>query len=440
MTDRSAYTIAEPVGAVPNNLATCDGPAAQALCGSERFYVGPFALGGSSGNQKQGIRGRGTNAARCKGIQVHLLQESDRKMLQVQCLSASADSGVRLPRVLAEGDVHRVQDRIGATQQSSEGNEGDGRIGWDSIRGREGYGRRIAEGDIVTKNCAQCGAEFYVRPSHAPKRFHCSMACMAETYKTQLKGKNNPHYKGVGWCICEICGKRYHSYNYKTRRFCSHSCASKTPENIARLAGIGHVFQIGNKEGSKRKRTFKTTKICAECETVFPVTRNTRFRKYCKRCSPKGRYQETRQCIICGTEFTVTRTHQKKTCSAECLSTHRAAIQKGSLSHRWQGGKTSAAMILRGSLEYSRWREEVFRRDDFTCYATGIRGGKLTAHHILTVAEHPELIFDVDNGITLSWKYHSSIRWHEAEHVAEFQDALRKQNGGGPCVTSMNIL
>jgi 5-methylcytosine-specific restriction endonuclease McrA len=50
---------------------------------------------------------------------------------------------------------------------------------------------------------------------------------------------------------------------------------------------------------------------------------------------------------------------------------------------------------------YSDWRKAVFERDNYTCCVCGEHSGELQAHHIQSWAKHPELRYDVDNGMTV---------------------------------------
>ncbi|MBD0372780.1 MAG: HNH endonuclease [Pyrinomonadaceae bacterium] len=76
---------------------------------------------------------------------------------------------------------------------------------------------------------------------------------------------------------------------------------------------------------------------------------------------------------------------------------------KGKNSARWKGGGSrDIRHTIMGSREYKDWRKSVYDRDGYTCQHCGDdKGGNLHAHHIKPVALYPELIFEVDNGLTL---------------------------------------
>jgi hypothetical protein len=69
---------------------------------------------------------------------------------------------------------------------------------------------------------------------------------------------------------------------------------------------------------------------------------------------------------------------------------------------RWEDadGRTSARAL--------EWSRAVYERDGYSCTECGcLRGGKLNAHHLKSWAEHPELRFDVANGVTLCRECHA---------------------------------
>ncbi len=77
--------------------------------------------------------------------------------------------------------------------------------------------------------------------------------------------------------------------------------------------------------------------------------------------------------------------------------------------HRWKGGITPENNKIRTSIEMRLWRNAVFARDNYTCQKTGKRGSNLVAHHILNFAEHKDLRFAIDNGVTLSKDAHTQF-------------------------------
>lgn len=70
------------------------------------------------------------------------------------------------------------------------------------------------------------------------------------------------------------------------------------------------------------------------------------------------------------------------------------------------GTKSHANELARKTLQARLWRISVFKRDDYTCQGCGDRGGELHAHHIKPFSTHPELRYELDNGVTLCVSCH----------------------------------
>lgn len=84
----------------------------------------------------------------------------------------------------------------------------------------------------------------------------------------------------------------------------------------------------------------------------------------------------------------------------------------GERSYRWNGGITPLNIKIRTSREMRIWKEKVFQRDHYICQECNKIGWSLNAHHIVPfieclILDYKELLFDVDNGITLCEECHS---------------------------------
>ena len=126
-----------------------------------------------------------------------------------------------------------------------------------------------------------------------------------------------------------------------------------------------------------------------------------------------------RECLFCKKQFKTRLAFVKqgggKFCSVQCranstigkkFSPEHLANISGSNASNWQGGKTSQSQIIRHRKEMRLWRESVFKRDNWTCQECKVKGGILNAHHIKPFSLFPELIFAIDNGVTLCVKCH----------------------------------
>lgn len=80
--------------------------------------------------------------------------------------------------------------------------------------------------------------------------------------------------------------------------------------------------------------------------------------------------------------------------------------RKGNKSYLWQGGITLINYAIRNSRKYKKWRDKVFKRDDWTCQECSKESGNFQVHHIKPFSTHPKLRFNMSNGITLCKKCH----------------------------------
>jgi len=259
---------------------------------------------------------------------------------------------------------------------------------------------------MVETVCRACGKTFLVKPSWYSTRVTCTRKCMAEYFKSAMRGTKNPNFRNASEKTCSRCGSTYHSYNHRSK-FCSIKCR--------------HEPKPLNPISPKRQcRIWK----CQRCGEVLP-----RRRKFCQ-AHRFIRNTCLLNCKMCGKEFQDYK--HKKFCSRECYIKTVGPRQRGDKSHLWRGGVSPAEKIIRESAEYALWRSNVFKRDDWTCQICRKRGGILTAHHIKEFLKYPELRMELANGITLCWDCHSSIRWKESQFVVAFQLIVSKRTSLDP--------
>lgn len=82
-----------------------------------------------------------------------------------------------------------------------------------------------------------------------------------------------------------------------------------------------------------------------------------------------------------------------------------SATLQGITLEEWNGFIENENNLIRKSDEYAKWREGVFKRDNFTCVKCGSKD-ELNADHIKCFALYPELRLEIDNGQTLCVKCH----------------------------------
>ncbi len=95
-----------------------------------------------------------------------------------------------------------------------------------------------------------------------------------------------------------------------------------------------------------------------------------------------------------------------------------SAHQQGIKVEEWKRFKLSKNRFLKNTAKYQIWRNVVFLRDNFICknpnceFCENQQGVYLQAHHIKPLSLFPELVFDVNNGITYCRDFHLKSGMH----------------------------
>lgn len=107
--------------------------------------------------------------------------------------------------------------------------------------------------------------------------------------------------------------------------------------------------------------------------------------------------------------------------------------QRGENNHSWNPNREEVVKTAdgRNDTEYRIWRKRVWLRDGFKCViANQDCAGRIEAHHILGWSSHPELRYEINNGITLCRAHHPIVRAEEKRLAPFFMElvSVSKQN------------
>lgn len=214
---------------------------------------------------------------------------------------------------------------------------------------------------------------------------------------------------------CPICSKDFKSYK-KNRVTCSLFCRiqsqqGKSPKNFDQWIekGISTRFQKG------REATNKLNLTKEELERLY-VVNNLSLKKIS-------------ELFICSPSTVLFYIKQYKIPSNPQGFQKGNKIQSKESHYNWKGGVSSLNNEIRSCGKSIEWRNLVFKRDSFTCQLCNIRGGKLHAHHIVTLSsiletykiktiEHAincAFLWDISNGLTLCEKCHKLQHSKEGE-------------------------
>lgn len=206
--------------------------------------------------------------------------------------------------------------------------------------------------------CPQCKKEFYIIKSRIKKSENhcCSILCKnrfsAPARSLKLRKRVYPFVAG----ICKNCKKdiivKSAGFDKLNRIFCSKSC-----KTIYSNKNMVWTEEMRKNHAEKCRKRFKGTK-------------------------------RKRSWVL-----------------------KQAKTIRGKNHWNWQNGKTKKSLRLRNGYRYRKWRDLVYKRDNWTCQKCGARSmsGKpviLNADHIKSWAKYPKLRYDISNGRTLCLSCH----------------------------------
>lgn len=245
------------------------------------------------------------------------------------------------------------------------------------------------------RTCIKCGKKFY---GGWGKQKYCSKKCWYANSVVRKKGK-------VVKCLW--CGKDVYKMPSRVKKynFCS-------PVHY-RL----YLVSPRNKTISKGwKHTKEAIEKISEAGMGRKMTKDN-LRKLIKSNKERVWTEELRE------KMRQSRLNKKQ--PEHVKEKIRKNAKYGKDNHAYKGGITKLSARVRDLPEYGKWRDAVFKRDDYTCQICGARsgGGKavfLHPHHIISfsaIMEKYEIksikqaisckaLWDIDNGKTLCRECH----------------------------------
>lgn len=254
------------------------------------------------------------------------------------------------------------------------------------------------------KLCEFCGKEFNGRKH---QKF-CCRDCVAKSQTTKVEVK------------CDYCGKTVLKQPYRLKdyehQYCSRECQ-------ATHTGL---LRIGENHPNWKQITFNCDNCGKECKRVKSEYDLTKLHFCSYECRYDGISKNYRgikrynfsskiiKCAHCGKEVIKAPNRIKRSinnfCSPECTWKF-AENYTGAKRYNYKPELTQEERLANktrhNSVKYRKWIRDVFKRDDYTCVITGIRGnGELVAHHLDGWHWCEDKRYDVSNGVTLKKEIH----------------------------------
>lgn len=204
---------------------------------------------------------------------------------------------------------------------------------------------------------------------------------------------------------CYICGalfdkKGQNNTWWKTAKFCSNTCYSR--RGVSEETRLKHrANMIGNTRclGYKHTEEAKRNMVASRIGKPSPL---------------RGRK--------------LTELHREKVISGLMKNPHR--FSRGEKPWNWKEDRTQVKIGDRHLHDprYKEWHKAIKNRDGWKCkISNGDCSGRLEAHHILPWSSHPELRYEVNNGIALCHFHHPRKREDEMKLSPFFQSLVASQ-------------
>ncbi len=233
--------------------------------------------------------------------------------------------------------------------------------------------------NTVKRQCEACGEDFLTNNAEIRKGNgkYCSRRCC-------YAGRKRVYVD----LVCAVCGQTYSlrlgDYNWRVKqghavKYCSVQCAAVSPERNQNLSA-----SLKQSEAVKAARAIYAPKAKATKNTPeYRTGARDRFRQQMKDPAKRARWEEGIKRRSNNPQWRDAPWHQR-----------------GENNPNYKGDRRARGTAM-GRQEYRDWRKAVFMRDHYICQECGKHTDSLIAHHVKPWAGHPDLRYNVENGITL---------------------------------------
>lgn len=234
----------------------------------------------------------------------------------------------------------------------------------------------------------------------------CEIGFIIEVLYEHIPSQKQVVYK------CEYCGKEkkttYHAYNSKSQKnICQKClCTENFKKNLIDLTDKKFGRLLVLKKSDIQTSTDVSWDVICDCGTEKSV---------------KGRHLNRGTTVSCGCYFSERASERitkgNKIRSGENHPNWNFDLPK----HERNRRRTKTSRVV-------KLRNEVYKRDNYTCYICSKTNTSLNAHHILPWSKFEELRYDIDNLVTMCTechkKYHNTYKIKEINHksLEEFKN------------------
>ena len=276
-----------------------------------------------------------------------------------------------------------------------------------------------AASDALRIQCKNCQVSFKVIASRIKERRFCQQSCK----KAYLQ--SHPDRVTVA---CHHCKSPITANLSKHQKYCNRECAKKDKNRKLQCPVCETVFLViasskkifcgrACRQIADRTSTEKNCRYCAKTFMIQTHREETAF--YCSKVCYKAYLAEFHtvqiDCQQCGKTCTMRKAYGEKFrfCSFQCRNDWQSENLRGANSPTWLGGTSELRSRISATRKYKAWRKAILLRDKYTCRRCGFQTkSNIHAHHIMPLSLFPELMFDLENGLTLCDPCHDKTHQH----------------------------